>query len=334
MIFRKRRADANFSIEASFKETLKYLHANRHIDVREFVSTHLSIGVVPRLRALWELRRQRAEVYHITGDIHFLVLGLPGKKTLLTIHDLGFLERGSHPLSRWLLKKLWLDWPVQRARMVSAVSDATRLAILQRTGCPPSKVVTIPTLVSDTDTRKSKVFNRERPQILHIGLAPNKNFHRHVLALAGLRCTLQIIGPLNEAQHAHLRQHQIDYRADTNLPLDAMQRAYEACDVLLFASTLEGFGMPIIEAQTVGRVVVTSGISSMPEIAGGAACLVDPYQVASIRAGLERVIHEEDYRESLITAGYRNVQRFTGQQVAQAYAQAYEKIAAGGDFAS
>lgn len=106
-----------------------------------------------------------------------------------------------------------------------------------------------------------------------------------------------------------------------------MQRAYAASDLLLFASTLEGFGMPILEAQTVGRPVVTSNLSSMPWVAGDAAVLVDPYSVESIRQGVRQVIGDRALRERLIQKGFENVRRFDAEYVAQEYVRIYEAVA-------
>ena len=88
----------------------------------------------------------------------------------------------------------------------------------------------------------------------------------------------------------------IEYENWSNLSLDEVVRKYQQCDLLTFCSTYEGFGMPIVEANVVGRPVVTSDISSMPEVAGNAACLVDPFDSASIRSGIRRVIKDIDYR--------------------------------------
>src|SRR5262249_49098549 len=104
--------------------------------------------------------------------------------------------------------------------------------------------------------------------------------------------------------------------------------AYHEADVVLFASTYEGFGLPILEAQATGRPVVTSNLHSLPEVAGPAACLVDPFDVASIHAGVLRVLSEPLYRENLISAGFENVKRFTAQKIAAKYAALYESILA------
>jgi glycosyltransferase involved in cell wall biosynthesis len=100
--------------------------------------------------------------------------------------------------------------------------------------------------------------------------------------------------------------------------------------MLLFASTYEGFGLPIIEAQAVGRPVITSDLCSMPEAAGGAACLVDPYDVAAIRQAVLRVMEDHEYRDDLIARGLVNVERFRASKVAAQYAQLYRTVAGGG----
>lgn len=329
LIFRKRRPAANFSIEASFAEMTAAFDGQGQIQVKEFVSSWVSSGIVSRCAALLEVARQRANVFHVTGDVHFLTLALPGKRSMVTIHDVGFLSRGRGPITRWLLKKLWLDWPVRHCGVVTTVSEATRSEVIRLTRCPPEKVLVIPTVIRSSFRFAPKPFDAQCPNVLHIGLAPNKNFYRHVEALAGLRCKLTVIGRLNEAHHMQLKKHGIDFDARENLTDKEMQKVYESADVVLFASTLEGFGMPIIEANTVGRVVVTSNTSSMPEVAGNAACLVDPLDVGSIRAGLERVIQDQTYREALIEAGRNNCRRFSSRAVAEQYFAAYARLAGG-----
>ena len=104
-------------------------------------------------------------------------------------------------------------------------------------------------------------------------------------------------------------------------------RCYEEADIVTLMSTLEGFGMPIVEAQAVGRVVVTSNVSSMPEVAGDGACLVDPLDVSAIRAGIRKVIDDDGYREDLVRRGFENVKRFDPERIAQQYLDLYRRIA-------
>jgi glycosyltransferase involved in cell wall biosynthesis len=327
LVFRK--PAGGFSIEGSFEEILQSFAAIGDMDVRRFVSSHPSRGLVPRVRAMLEARRQRADVFHITGDVHFLALALPARRTILTVHDCHFLQHARSRFGRWLLRKLWLDWPVARCRVVTAVSNATREQIIGLTGCRPDKVRVIPTAISSSFVAAPRPFNASCPTILQVGTASHKNLERHVEALAGLHCRLRIIGKPSAGQAAHLDRLGIEYRADCDLDADEVVAAYRDSDIVLFASLIEGFGMPIIEAQATGRVVVTSDRPPMSDVCGGAACLVDPLDPGSIRRGLERVIQDSQWREGLIRAGYQNARRYGAGQVAASYHALYASIVAG-----
>lgn len=111
-----------------------------------------------------------------------------------------------------------------------------------------------------------------------------------------------------------------------NLSFEELLEKYIESDMLIFPSLYEGFGMPILEAQTVGRVVVTSNVTSMPWVSGGGACLVDPFSISSIREGILRVIREPYYRESLIENGLRNIKRFDPDLISNSYLNLINKI--------
>ncbi|HYC29383.1 MAG TPA: glycosyltransferase, partial [Chitinophagaceae bacterium] len=117
---------------------------------------------------------------------------------------------------------------------------------------------------------------------------------------------------------------EFDYRS--GLSDEEMVQAYVQADIIAFASTYEGFGMPILEGQATGRPVITSNISSMPEVAGNAACLVDPFDVTAIRAAFDKVITDDAYREKLIMDGLENVKRFSPQLIADKYLQLYKQM--------
>ena len=105
-----------------------------------------------------------------------------------------------------------------------------------------------------------------------------------------------------------------------------MRTQYQLADIIVLPSTYEGFGMPILEAQAVGRPVLTSNISSMPEVAGDAACLVNPYDVNEIRAGINKIISDDNYRESLIQKGFENIKRYNPERIATDYYELYQRV--------
>lgn len=325
LFYRKPRFTGNFSVEIAFDRMMKSFPSTSAFHLKKYVLSHYSNGLMPRLKGMLEARRQAGDINHITGDVHYIAFGLPGKRTVLTILDCGLMNH-PNPLVRRLLKWLWLDWPVRHCRYVTAISEATKHDIIRYTGCTPDKVVVIPVVIDDIFRAAEKVFDVRCPRILHIGLAPNKNFERHVAAIAGLNCRLHIIGKLEPHHESVLEQHRVQYTSEFNISPDDMQRAYVESDMLLFASTLEGFGMPILEAQSVGRPVITSNLSSMPEVAGGGACFVDPYNIENIRDGVARVIQDRSFRETLISRGFLNIKRFSPEAVARQYEDLYARI--------
>jgi glycosyltransferase involved in cell wall biosynthesis len=172
-----------------------------------------------------------------------------------------------------------------------------------------------------------KNFNAENPRILHIGTAPNKNLERLIPALNNIPCTLVIVGKISDATKHLLQKNNIQAECiERRLTDQEILEQYQQCDLLSLVSTLEGFGMPIVEANAVGRVVITSNTTSMPEIANDAAVLVDPFDVANIREGFLKIIQNPTLREELINKGLKNHLRFQPKQLAEQYAQIYQKI--------
>lgn len=316
-----------FSIEilfASLRETLRGHGAN----VTGKTVPYQSKGFWPRLGNIIWASRNQGDVNHITGDIHYLAIGLEKARTILTIHDCYQLERLSG-IKRWIMRVFWFDLPMRRSAVVTIISEEAKRQVLRYVRMPADHITVVPDAVAPIFQPYPKKFNSDCPQILQIGTKSNKNVPRLVEALHGLNCHLKIVGVLDRELRKLLDHSGLSYDADENLGEAAIYRAYCDADIVSFVSTYEGFGMPIIEAQWVERPVVTSNCSSMPEIAGDAACLVDPFDVMSIRQGMQRLINDEQYRESLIELGRKNREKFTLQAVAKRYLSLYERLADG-----
>lgn len=321
--FMRRPRPTSFSIERLYTDVRAHLPAD--CQVSTWTCRHLSTGVWPRLRDTLAARRAQGDVNHVTGDVHFLTLLMDPRRTVLTVHDLVNLTR-LRGLKRWVFWLFWYWLPVQRSRAVLVISKSTRDQLLASVRCDPAKVRVIHNPVSDEFRPAPKPFDTVRPRILLVGCAPNKNIERVAEALSGIDCQVALVGKPSETQIAALKRHGLDLTVMSRLSRDELVAEYVRADLLVFASTYEGFGLPIVEANAIGRPVVTSDLWSMPEVAGDAACLVDPFDVQSIRAGVLRVIQDASYRQSLVEAGFRNVARFRADVVAEAYAAVYRDI--------
>lgn len=291
----------------------------------EWVCRYPSRGILPRLRGAWAARSNQGDVNHVTRDTHYLTLFLDSRRTLLTIHDLVSLERFTG-LKRILYWLFWLWLPVARSRMVVTISESTRQALIKSLKCRPEKIVVVHNPVSREFGPVPKQFRTDCPRILQVGTKENKNVARVIAALEGIRCTLVILGELTDGQRHLLAKHRIEYENHVSLRREDLLAQYIRADMLVFASTREGFGLPIVEANAVGRPVVTSCTSSMPEVAGTGACLVDPSDVMSIRNGIMKVISDEGYRKSIVAAGYENALRFRAEDIASQYARIYAQF--------
>jgi len=321
---RKPRSLGNFSIETSYR-TMHSAWPTQHPIPSIHVASRFTAGLFDRLKIWKEVRSLNHGIIHITGDIHFTAIRLKRRLTVLTIHDLGLLDEGS-ATKRWLKKKFWLDFPLQSCDRLVAVSKRTKEDILRRTSYPAERIVVIPSVISPSYQRRSKRPENSTPQMLHIGLAENKNLDRHAAALAGLDIHLRIIGEPSEQQHAMLRSLHIDYSFASKLSESELQNEYASSDALLFCSTLEGFGMPIIEAQTIGLPVITSALAPMDDTAGNGALLADPTDPEAIREAVLTIVNKPDERDQLIEKGHLNAERFSAAAAAQRHAELYAAL--------
>ena len=321
---RKRRPHGNYSLEFIFQDVRERLRTNQPVDL--VVAPYLSKGVFRRIGIVLHAWWCQRGIMHVTGDINFAAILLRPGSSVLTILDCGFATRRG-AITRNLLTLFWLDLPVSRMRYITTISEFSKQEILRLTGCSEDKITVIPVAISEKFVpAPSRLREDDLPRILVVGTAGNKNIQRIAVALKGIRCRLRIIGKPSTDDLAALKVNGIDFENEVDLSSDQIVDAYRQCDLLLFPSMYEGFGMPILEAQATGRPVVTSNVASMPDVAGDAACLVDPFSTDAIRVGVLKVIEDADYREELVRRGYENVKRFHPDEIANAYYALYRKI--------
>ncbi len=323
---RKPYASGNYSLEFLFSNIRERLKSN--IDCRVFESTFHSRGLWKRVFNIIESMFGQSDVNLITGDIHYIAILMRRSRTVLVILDCGFLH-ASRGIVGFFEKLFWLTLPVRRVKYIVTISEFVKNEIVCNSRCNPNDVFVIPVCISDKFCHVPRPFNSNKPRLLQVGQTENKNLTRIIEALVGLNIKLVVVGNITQQNLMLLDCHAIDYTELINISAEEMVAQYVDCDALLFPSTYEGFGMPILEAQAVGRPVITSNVASMPWVAGDGACLVDPFSVDAIRDGIERVISDEIYRNSLVTKGLANVRRFDPDLVAAMYLNVINRVSSG-----
>ncbi len=283
-------------------------------------------GILKRLGNIVYCFFNQGDINHITGDIHYVAAFLKRRKTILTILDCGMLHF-SKGLKHRLFKYFWYKMPAGKSAHITAISQATKQDVVKFTGCDGDKVSVVYVCINPAFTKKDKPFNVDQPRILQIGTAHNKNLERLLPALKGINCKLVIIGKVNSQLHQLIGANNIKCEIlDWRLTDGEVMEEYYKCDILSFVSILEGFGMPIVEANAVGRVVITGNVTSMPEVAGNAAHLVDPFSIDDIWAGFIKIINDAGYREQLIENGYKNHSRFSKETISAQFSSLYSSM--------
>jgi glycosyltransferase involved in cell wall biosynthesis len=321
--YQRRPQGADFSIERVFTDVRRALPEG--IEATVAVSRFPSRGLAGRIYNVIEAAFRQGNVNHITGDVHFLAYCLHRKRTLLTILDLVSVHR----LDGWrraVFLFFWYWLPIRRAAVVTVISEATKKDLLQHVKVDARRVRVVYCPVSSGFQPVAREWNVVKPVVLQVGTGANKNIERVARALQGISCHLRVIGELDGEQVRLLGQCGVEYSTASRISDAQMIEEYRRCDVLVFASTYEGFGLPIVEAQMTGRPVVTSNIMSMPEVGGDGACLVDPFDVSSIRSGMLKIINDHAYREELVRRGFDNAVRFQADAIAQEYAAIYREL--------
>ncbi|MCB9262691.1 MAG: glycosyltransferase family 4 protein [Flavobacteriales bacterium] len=320
---RKPRDGKNYSLEQIFADLRERI--KKDYSVKTIICPFVSSGVLRRFANIVHGCFNQGKVNHITGDVNYINLFMKKNRTILTMLDCGILLR-TEGLKRWLLVNIWFKMPVARSAYVTAISKYTKKHLLEVTNCPEEKIKVIYVPISEDFKRVERPFNQQKPRILQIGGAHNKNLIGLIEAVKNIDCKLSIIGSINEQNKNLLEKYNIDYENKIGISSEQVIEEYILCDLLFFVSTFEGFGMPILEANAVGRAVITGNNSSMPEVAGNAALLCNANNYSEIEEGINKLIHDESFRNKLIENGFENVKRFNADSIANQYKEIYNQI--------
>lgn len=322
--FRRANAPWHHSIEELFDTIISALPEK--VRSSRYVMKQNSIGLWKRVYNTIDAAFHQGDVNHITGDVHYIAVFMKKHKTILTIHDLRILSSGGG-LRLAVLKFFWFTLPAIRVKYITVISEFIRKELIQKTGVNAEKILVVHDCISSDIAPYPREFNAEKPVILHIGTTPNKNLHRVIPALEGLCITLIIIGKLTNEHIELLDKHGICFENYFNMQYSQVLDKYREADIILFASLYEGFGLPILEANAIGRPVITGNNSSLPEVAGEAALIIDAENTGEIREAVTLLINDSSLRGKLISKGFENVKRFHPEAIGKKFADIYEQIA-------
>ncbi len=321
--FRRANAAWHHSIEELFDTIIPALPGQ--VISSRYVMKKNSMGLWKRIYNALDAPFHQGEVNHITGDVHYIAAFMKKSRTILTIHDLRILS-SCGGLKLAVLKFFWFTMPGQRVKYITVISEFIKKELIEKTGIKAEKILVVHDCISDAITPSPRDFNAERPVLLQIGTTSNKNLERVIAAISGLNIQLVIIGKLTDEHRGLLIENKISFENYFNLPYDQVLEHYRNCDIVLFASLYEGFGLPILEANSVGRPIITGNNTSLPEVAGDAALVVDAENTQEIREAVTRLTNDPVLRDKLICNGFENIKRFRPEAIGEEYAAIYQLL--------
>lgn len=243
---------------------------------------------------------------------------------VFTIHDLNHLDREDNSsFSKRLFYNTVIRKGCKDASYIFTVSDFSRKRIIEWSGVESEKVINVGNGVSAEYTPQGDFFNFDFKFILCVS---NRKTHKnevgvlkaYKIADIDKKIKLVFTGRPDDNISALIKDLGLEDRVVFTGYLNAAElpKLYRTASALVFPSFYEGFGLPVIEAQASGIPVITSSSSSLGEVSGGAAILVDPYQINEISIGIEKVFHDRNEMKDLIERGLLNAKKYTWERTA------------------
>jgi len=294
------------------------------------------------------VRRQHVDLFHAP---HYVLPALTPARTVVTIHDCIHLMFPQYLQNRlayaYARASLWTA--AHKSDKILTVSETSKRDILRFFKVPPEKIVVIPNAIDERfwiePDEDQVVRTRERyqlgdPFLLYVGnIRPHKNLERLIEAFCQVRARsgieelrLLIIGDeisklqaLRRAVHRHKVHRYVRFLGF--VPDETLAVLYRLAAVFVFPSLYEGFGLPPLEAMASGTPVVTSSVSSLPEVVGDAAVLVDPYNTNAIAYGILQALMDDELRADLHRKGLARVQHYSWERSVRRVREIYDEVA-------
>jgi len=301
-----------------------------------------ALRVIPFPR-LWTHIRLSTEMILHRPDLlfvpaHVLPIIHP-RRSVVTVHDLGYLyfPEAHPPRQRWYLDRS-TRWHTLTAAHLLADSAATKRDLINQYHADPDRItVAYPGLdpaikrVDDPAeiARVKAKYHIDGDYLLYLGtIQPRKNLQRLIAAFASCNLPLALVLAGKSGWYAEQLLQQANDRVKFSGYVDAADKnaLLSGATAFVFPSLYEGFGFPVLEAMACGVPVLCSNTSSLPEVAGEAAVLVNALEVDDIARRLHEIAANEDLRKTLIERGYRQAQMFSWQACADSVLEVFENV--------
>jgi glycosyltransferase involved in cell wall biosynthesis len=309
------------------------------------------LTTVRPLRLVWEqtvlplwLRRHHVDLLH--SPVFVAPLLAPCASVVTILDMTWFALPGQHTRVKGAYFRAMIPPSAGRAAHILTISEATKRDVVALLGTAEEKVTAIPLGVDlaaffpQAGAGRAEAlkdhYGISQPYVLYVGkLEPRKNlpvlieaffaiaagFPNHQLVIAGNPgWDYQAIYGTAARSPVSRRVHFPGFIAETDLPA-----LYAAADLFVYPSSYEGFGFPVLEAMACGTPVITSNVSSLPEVAGEAALLVDPLDSAALAAAMRQALADPTMRQELRARGLEQARHFTWEETARRTLRAYEK---------
>jgi glycosyltransferase involved in cell wall biosynthesis len=305
-------------------------------------------SVREQIHVPWVLRRERPDLFHAP---HYVLPAAIHCNSVVTIHDCIHLMFPQYLPNRmayaYARAQMWTA--AHRSDCILTVSDASKRDILHLFNIPPEKIVVVYNAIDahfsvtpppDAVARVRERYQLDHRFLLYVGnIKPHKNLVRLIEAFSELRTgdledlKLLIIGDeisklpaLRLAVHRHKLHKHVRFLG--YVPDDQLAVLYRLAAVFVFPSLYEGFGLPPLEAMASGTPVVVSNVSSLPEVVGDAAVLVDPHDIDSIVDGLRCVLTNPARAEDMRRKGLERSREFSWERSVARTLEVYKRIGA------
>jgi glycosyltransferase involved in cell wall biosynthesis len=297
------------------------------------------------LKFEWMLRRacrkHNFDVYHETGFVPAAMTAIP---TVYTIHDLTLITHPCmHPRERVWFHEFFRKRRMRYAAHILTVSEFMQQEICDILDLKPEQVTAVPEAPAphfwhrspEAIQRVRQNFSLPQEYLLFVGsLEPRKNLPRIIQAMERCKMDIPLVlagweGWGDKTWMETIRGAGLEERIFVTGYVDdeTLTCLYSGATALVYPSLYEGFGLPILEAMACGCPVICSNVASMPEVAGDAAFLVDPFDAEDLAAAVDKIVGDQAIRQHLIAKGFARASAFTWKQTAEKTRDVFLRVA-------